>query len=198
MKTPFILIITLTIMGCQNYECPSFDLRHPINRWNWFPENFEAYHFTNSNFDTLVLTKNKYEITPTREFKCHMCGCFQDLTSYYNIITNNIQFKCDLSYRGGGDDDIKDEGSLYFGIDKIGSPFNPSGQSVVESEISPYELKEFDIIYSDTLKLANQEFYNVTELNIKDTTKTKIHKIWIAPNKGMIGFKFNQQEWIKK
>jgi hypothetical protein len=90
------------------------------------------------------------------------------------------------------------KGHYIFGIDKIGSPLNPSGQSVVESEISPYELKEFDIIYSDTLKLANQEFYNVTELNIKDTTKTKIHKIWIAPNKGIIGFKFNQQEWIKK
>ena len=123
---------------------------------------------------------------------------FSRLTSYYNIITNNIQFRCDLSYRGGGDDDIKDEGSLYYGIDKIGSPFNPSGQSVIESENPPYELKEFDIVYSDSLILANQEYYDVTELNVIDTTKTKIHKIWIAPNKGMIGFKFNQQELIKK
>lgn len=199
MKSPLTIILILFFIGCQRYECPSFDKRHQINKWNWFPNNFETYYFINySDLDTLFLTKNKYEMTPAREFECHMCGCFQNLQAYYSIINHNIQFRCDLSYRGGGDDEIKDNGSLYYGIDKIGSPFSPNGESVLESEIAPYEQKEFDIIYLDTIKLANQEFYNVTEFKIIDTTKTKISKIWIVPNNGIIGFKFEQNEWMKK
>ncbi|MBX7153422.1 MAG: hypothetical protein K1X91_00580 [Bacteriodetes bacterium] len=193
-----LLLISLTFCSCQKYYCPGFDKEHPINKWDWFPESSKTYTYINTTQQEIELQQTRYASTPEREVSCNTCACFQDVTSYYSIGTLGIQLRCTLSYQGGGDDKTTDDGSLYYGVDKLGSPFTAHAQTVTEDEIPPYEFKEFNVIYSDSLRINNKLFFTVTELQILDNTKTTLQKLWIAPNQGLIGFRVHNQDWIKK
>lgn len=188
----------LASFSCQKYQCAGFDKEHPINKWNWFPENQVSYSFININQDKIELTRTKYEATQSREFSCDICACCQDLTSHYDIANVGIQFRCTLSYCGKENNRDNDGGGLYYGIDKIGSPFSPSMQTVHENEVPPYEYVEFETTIKDIIDIAGKEFTNVTELSVKDTTKSKIRKLWIAQNSGLVGFRMSNQNWRKE
>lgn len=198
MKLLSVLFVLLLLSSCQNYQCPEFDKKHPINKWDWFPEANNTYIFLNNKQQEIEVVQTRYESTPSREFSCHACACIQDLKTYYTIPTLNIEFRCTLLYQGGGDDKAKDDGGIYYGIDRLGSPFSPHPQTVTEVEIPDYEFKEFNVTYSDSLKILNNTYLTVTELHVLDTTKSKIQKLWIVPNQGIVGFRVNNTDWIKK
>jgi hypothetical protein len=198
MKVLLIVLLLLTSWSCQKYKCSGFDKGHSINKWNWFPENQGFYKYVNKNQEELELTRTKYEISESREFWCHMCACGQELTSHYDSYNVGIQFRCTLGYWGDENNTNNDKGSLYYGIDKIGSPFSSNEETVSENEVPQYEYREFEILFKDTVEIADTKFANVTELSVLDTTKTKIRKLWIAPSSGLIGFRVNNQDWRKR
>ena len=185
----------MTLSGCQKIECPAFDFNHPINKWHWFPDNDAKYDFVDADLKTTELTQTKFEFNQFEERKCHMCACFSDLNAHYDFLDLGIQLRSTLSYQS---DVNSDEGSIYFGIDNIGSPFDPKENTVSEDEVENYESQEFDISLLDTLIIVDSTYLNVTQLAVLDTTKTEVRKVWIIPHSGIIGLKISNKVWKRR
>lgn len=196
MKKLIIILTTLlTLNGCQKIECPAFDFNHPINRWHWFPNNEDSYEFMDSDSATIVLIRTSFEFNQFEERNCHSCNCFSDLNAHYDFFDLSIQLRSTLSYQS---DENSDEGSLYYGIDNIGSPFDPETITVSEVEVENSESLGFNVSLLDTLTVVDTTYLDVTQLSILDTTKTKVRKIWIIQDSGIIGLETSDNIWRKK
>lgn len=189
------LIALLSISGCQKIECPAFDFNHPINKWHWFPDNEQNYQFVGIDSSTITLTQTRFQFNRFEERNCHQCACFSDLDTYYDFVNLGIQLRSLVSYQSG---ESSDEGSLYFGIDNIGSPFDPEELTISEVEIENYESQEFNVTLLDTLTIVDSTYFNVTQLAVLDTSKTDVRKVWIVPNSGVVGLQIHDKHWRKK
>ena len=146
------------------------------------------------NVDSTIinLVKTKFVFNQYEERRCHSCACFSDLENCYEINSLNIQFRVTLSYQS---DDSSDEGSIYYGVDSIGSPFEPIGETINEIEVSDYETKEFNVTLLDSLTLIFATYKTVTQLEIINSIKSDVQKIWVVPDKGIIGLNIKGNVW---
>ncbi len=158
--------------------------------WHFFPDLNQRYIFYDADSNQATFKQTHFVRSEKREFSCHMCACYPDLESIYESSELNVKLENIAIYES-----LKGniQSSIYYNIDDLTSWLDIVDGSLVEYVNDKDYFKKFNIQNHSSLNLNGQTYYNVTQLDVIETDQTNIEIFWIQEEKGMLGFKVNDQ-----
>lgn len=184
----------LVLSSCNKDHCEEFDLTHETMEWHFFPDLMDSYRFFDLESNQINFFQTHYSRSNEREVGGIQRACYPQLRTKYVSDTLQVTLENIAIYEAL---EGNVQSSIYYNVDNI--------ECMIDVEDNMFEpfiddqnyFKEYEIKHLDTITLNSRPYYNLTQLEIIDISKSDIQLFWVQQNTGIIGFQIDNRIWLR-